>query len=261
MVRGVDRAPIFLDDADRARFVDHLRRIAPEERATIYAWALMPNHVHLVMRSGPPGISRLMARLGTAHARAFNTRHGRVGHLFQDRFRSAAVESETHLTWLLRYVHRNPIEAGLVASLEALARHPWTGHRELVRREPAPLIDVAAVLSWFAPRRDDALRELRRWMEETDEAEPPLGSATEDPRLLERVVRLALARAARRCGIPAERVRSGSRDREASRARALAILELHERLGLPFARIERLLGLSRGSASRAVRRARHFVSD
>lgn len=259
MARGVDRAPIFVDDADRARWLDHLRRIVPEEGARVYAWALMPNHLHLVVRSGPPGVSRLMARLGTAHARAFNARHGRVGHLFQDRFRSLLVDSDTHLRWLVRYVHRNPIEARLVDSVATLDRYRWTGHRDLTLRDPAPVVDVAAVLSWFAPRREDAVRALCAWMEDPEMPEPPADFARGDPEMLARIVDASVERAARRCGISPEAVRSGSRSREASRARALAILDLHDRVGLRPARIERLLRLSGGSAARALERARRFV--
>jgi REP element-mobilizing transposase RayT len=259
MVRGVDRGLVFRDDADRARFVDQLRRVASEERVRIYAWALMPNHAHLVVRSGPSGVSRLMARIGTAHARAFNGRHGRIGHLFQDRFKSVLVESDTHLRWLVRYVHRNPIEAGLIADARDLENDPWTGHRDLVGRSPAPIVDVDAVLAWFAPRRRDAVAALRHRMADAPDPETPTAEALADPAVLHRTVEESVAAAARACGIEPELVWSGARTRPASQARALAVRDLHERIGLRPAAIERAMGLAGGAAARALLRARRFV--
>jgi len=256
MVRGVDRTWIFRDDTDRARFVDTLRRVVLEEQALVYAWALMPNHVHLVLRSGPPGISRLMARAGTAHAQAINRRHGRVGHLFQDRFKSIPVESGVHLRWLTRYVHRNPLEAGLVETIEALDTYPWTGHRELLGGSSAPLAAVPEVLAWFAPSRTDAVRSLRRWMSDVEEPEPPRVEALADPILLRAAVQTAIDRVAGAQGVDPREVWNGARTRPASRARALAVQELHETLGLSISKIERVLGLSRGAGARALRRAR-----
>ena len=261
MIRGVDRTAIFLDDTDRARFVDRLRQLRPEEGARLFAWALMPNHVHLVAQSGPAGISRLMARLGTTHAAAFNRRHGRVGHLFQDRFKSVPVESDSHLRWLVRYVHRNPIEAGRIASIGELDRDPWTGHHELVSEPPAPLVATGHVLSWFAPGRAEAVRALRAWMEDGGRSEAPPAEALADPEVLQRFVGAAVARAAAARGVAPADVWRGSRRRAACEARALAIWELYGRLGLPAARIERALGLSAGAATRALRRADRLVRD
>jgi len=256
MVRGVDRAPLFLDDADRARFMDVARRVVPEEGAVAYAWALMPNHVHVVLRSGPAGLSRLMARIGTTHALAFNRRHGRVGHLFQDRFKSVLVDSDVHFRWLLRYVHRNPIEGGLVSSLTELDDYPWTGHRELVRDVPRPLVARTTVLAWFAPDPTGAVKALRRWMDDPEpEAEAPPGEAGLDSDLVEPVVAQVVKRAAAIHGVDPAALWRGSRARPVSAARARAIRELHERHGISAARIERILGLSRGAAIRALRRA------
>ena len=87
MVRGIERRRIFRDDLDRRDFVARLDRILPEEGWSCFAWALMPNHVHMVMQGSGRNLSRVMARLGTGYARGFNARHGRSGHLFQNRFK------------------------------------------------------------------------------------------------------------------------------------------------------------------------------
>ncbi len=74
----------------------------------------MPNHVHIVTRTGSTPLARAMARIGTGHAVYFNRRHARVGHLFQNRYKAVRILDETQLRTTIRYVHRNPVEAGLV---------------------------------------------------------------------------------------------------------------------------------------------------
>jgi REP element-mobilizing transposase RayT len=259
MVRGVARCEIFRDEFDRARFVDHVRRVVSEEGVKVYAWALMPNHVHLIARSGEAGVSRLMARVCTSHARAFNTRHDRVGHLFQNRFRSVLVESDSHLRWLLRYVHRNPVEAGIVGSARELEAYPWAGHRELVSDPPAPLVDIEAVLGWFAPDRPTAIGALNAWM--ADDSDDPPAEAISEPASRERLIQSAIDRVAAAMGVDPADISSGARSRDVSAARAAVVAALHRELGLPLAEIERRLGLSAGAAHRALRRARRLVRN
>lgn len=258
MLRGVAKGLVFLDDADRARFIDLLTRLVREERVLCFAWALMPNHVHMVLRSGPAPISRMMARLGTAHAMAFNRRHNRVGHLFQDRFKSVPVDSHSHLQWLVRYVHRNPIEAGLVASVAELARFRWTGHRELVDRAAVGPMATDSVLSWFAPTPAVAVRALEAWMEDRAEIPPP-AETRDDPELLRAAVVLTVEEACRNEGLEPEAVFRGARSRAASRARAAAIRRLRLEAGLRPSTIERELGLSSGAVAQALRRSETFV--
>src|SRR5512134_2440276 len=120
MLRGIERRRIFADDSDHEDFLRRLSDLAPALGFRCFAWALMPNHVHLVLRSGQARISQLMARLGTGYARYFNERHARVGHLFQNRFRSRRVLDDADLMGLTLYVTRNPLAGGLVADLHAL---------------------------------------------------------------------------------------------------------------------------------------------
>jgi len=108
MIRGIERRAIFVDDTDREDFLVRLARLALELGFLVFAWVLMPNHVHLVVRSAHAHISRLMSRLGTGYARRFNERHERVGHLFENRFRSRRVMDDADLLGLVLYVTRNP---------------------------------------------------------------------------------------------------------------------------------------------------------
>ncbi len=122
---------------------------------TIFAWALLPNHAHLLVRTGARPLARSMRGLLTGYAGAFNRRHHRAGHLFQNRYKSIVVEEEPYLLELVRYLHLNPLRAGLVADLRALDRYPWSGHATLLGRVAQPWQATADILGRFGrdPRR------------------------------------------------------------------------------------------------------------
>ena len=114
--------------------------------------------MHLVLRTGARPLSELMRRLNTGYARSFNLRHGRSGYVFQDRFRSILVGDDAYLQVLIRYVYRNPLEAGLVESLDALASYPWCGHAALLGRGPRRFEAVEEVRARFGGRRREEAR-------------------------------------------------------------------------------------------------------
>jgi putative transposase len=155
MVRGIERRPICRDDRDRTDFVARLAAQAEAGTLVLYAWALLPNHAHLLVRTGSHPLARSMRSLLTGYAGAFNRRHKRVGHLFQNRYKSVMVEEEPYLLELVRYLHLNPLRAKLVPDLWALERYPWTGHVALCGRMPRPWQATTEILSQFArePRR------------------------------------------------------------------------------------------------------------
>src|SRR3990172_5978106 len=155
MVRGIERRPIFRDDQDRADFVRRVAGLVEAGALTVYAWALLPNHVHLLLRTGKVPLARAMRSLLTGYAGAFNRRHHRVGHLFQNRYKSVVVEEEPYFLELVRYLHLNPLRAGLVPDLRHLDRYPWSGHASLVGRRPQPWQATVEVLGRFGrpPRR------------------------------------------------------------------------------------------------------------
>ena len=151
MVRGLERRAIFRDDTDRADFVARLAARAEAGGLTVYAWALLPNHAHLLVRTGNRPLARSMRSLLTGYAGAFNRRHKRVGHLFQNRYKSIVVEEEPYLLELVRYLHLNPVRAQVVPSLRALDRYPWTGHSALLGTVPRAWQDTQTILAQFGP--------------------------------------------------------------------------------------------------------------
>jgi REP element-mobilizing transposase RayT len=145
MVRGNRRACIFHDNADRETFLRRLRRVKSRRDLELYAFALMPNHVHLVVRRRHDELGKFMHALLSPFALFFNRRHGTPGHVFQGRFKSLLCEDETYLLRLIRYVHHNPIRAGLAGDMS----YPWTSYAAYLVDEESTLIDTGPILRFF----------------------------------------------------------------------------------------------------------------
>ncbi len=134
--RGIEQRDIFYDDADRLIFLGLLGRMSTRFNIDIYAFVLMNNHYHLLIKTNKANLSRSMQWLGTTYTGYFNRRHERRGHLFQGRFRSIIVEDDVYLLQLSFYIQRNPLRAGLV---ERLADYRWSSYPAYAygRRQPS----------------------------------------------------------------------------------------------------------------------------
>ncbi len=193
MVRGLEQCAIFSGDDDRADFVRRLASLLPETQTTCVAWCLLSNHVHLALRSGPKGLAHLMRRLLTGYAASFNHRNGRAGHLFQNRYRSIPCEEDTYLLDLVRYVHLNPLRAGVVSNLDTLAEYPWCGHGALVGRVRYPWQATDEVLARFSPETEPARRAYESFVaEELAHDEKPRRQTETAERLAARAINEAL---------------------------------------------------------------------
>jgi REP element-mobilizing transposase RayT len=135
MARGIERRKIFWDDQDRQSFLERLALILDETQTQCYAWALIPNHFHLLLRTSLMPLSKVMRRLMTGYAVTFNKRHKRSGHLFQNRYKSIVCEEDSYLLELIRYIHLNPLRAGLAKDLKELDKYPWTGHSAIMGKK------------------------------------------------------------------------------------------------------------------------------
>lgn len=159
--RGVGRQDIFLDDTDRAVFLSRLDHNLATTGARCYAWALLSNHFHLLIRTGEKCLSELMRKLLTGYAIYFNRRHYRSGYLFQNRYKSILCQEDVYFQELVRYIHLNPLRAGLVESMDELDRFPWSGHAVLLNRKRRPWQERNEVLSLFGERKQEAARRYR----------------------------------------------------------------------------------------------------
>jgi len=158
IVRGVAQSDIFADDKDREDFVSRLGSLLCETKTLCYAWALLDNHVHLLLLPTEQPLARLMRRLLTGYAVSHNLRHKRAGHLFQNRYKSIVCDDEVYRLELLRYIHLNPLRAGIVSDLGELGRYQWCGHRQLIGAGPYEFLAKAELLSLFSKSKKTAVR-------------------------------------------------------------------------------------------------------
>ncbi|WP_025321168.1 transposase [Deferrisoma camini] len=165
MARGIDGYAIFQDERDRKAFLERLAGVVEWARADLLAWCLMSNHFHLLVRPREVLLAPMMRRLMTGYAVWHNRRHGRRGHVFQNRYKSIVVEEEPYFLELVRYIHLNPVRAGLVASMEALDEYPYTGHAVLLRSRELACQNVDEVLRMFGRRMGEARKGYRAFVE------------------------------------------------------------------------------------------------
>jgi REP-associated tyrosine transposase len=170
--RGNERKPLFRHDADRQRFLAQLADAVERFHVLVHAYALMDNHYHLLAETLEANLARAMRQLNGDYAQHFNRIHRRVGHLFQARYKAVLVDRDTYLVELSRYIHLNPVRAGMVRCAD---EYPWSSARAYVGAQGAPaFLTVAEVLGHFGrtPRRaqpryreflrDAADRQMRR---------------------------------------------------------------------------------------------------
>jgi putative transposase len=259
MARGIEKRAIFHDDRDRVDMLDRLRKVVPECGAALYGWAFMLNHIHLIVRSGPISVSRLMHRVETGYAIRFNRRHDRVGHLFQDRFKSPLVVGDVNLMNLIRYVHLNPIQAGIVPDVASLARWRWSGHGALMGLRAAwEFEDVESPLALFAPEAATAREHLRRWMERDAAGEAPaVTAAAPDP--VPPGLATLIARACRHYGASADDLARGVRSERVSSARALVCQVAVAHWGMSRASLAPWVGVSGAAVGQALKRGAQLV--
>lgn len=149
IIRGIERRKIFQDDTDRNNFLDRLCNILPESFTLCYAWTLMPNHVHLLLRTGKVPIATVMRRLLTGYAVTHNRRHRRHGQLFQNRYKSILCQEDPYFLELVRYIHLNPLRAKIVRSYSDLSGYPYVGHSVLLGKRDNNWQEIDYVLQHF----------------------------------------------------------------------------------------------------------------
>lgn len=125
MLRGINRTSIFEDQEDREFLLERLKLFTEKNKYTLYAYCLMDNHVHLLIREKDDEISTSIKRLSSSYASWYNNKYDRCGHLFQERFKSEVVETDGYFLTVLRYIHQNPAQAGM---FEYVKDNNWTSY-------------------------------------------------------------------------------------------------------------------------------------
>jgi len=162
MIRGNERRNIFLQEEDKQRFLETVKEKIHGDRFSLLAYCLMDNHVHLLLREGKEDIARVMKRITVSYVYYFNKKYKRVGHLFQDRYRSEVVEKDGYILALVRYIHQNPIKAGMVKSAE---EYKWSSHHSYLNEDAplAGLLEKETVLGLFSANQE-AIKLYKEYM-------------------------------------------------------------------------------------------------
>jgi REP-associated tyrosine transposase len=143
IVRGNQRRKTFLGNADYQAYLDRLGRYRVKYGHTIHAYCLMPNHVHLLVESAHAPLAKFMQGLQQSYSQYFNLRHRKAGHVFQGRYKAIVCEKDEYLLQLIRYIHLNPVRAGMVREPEQYA---YSGHRAYLQGKATGVIDPRRVL-------------------------------------------------------------------------------------------------------------------
>ncbi|MDH3230943.1 MAG: transposase [Alphaproteobacteria bacterium] len=280
MLRGNGGREIFLESGDGARFLALLADGAERFGLRCHGYCLMPNHAHLVLQAGAAPLSRAMQNLAFRYTRHINAREQRIGHLFQGRYKAILVDADSYLLELVRYVHLNPVRAGLCDRPEAWR---WSGHRAYLGRAAAPWLTTEWVLSLLAPKAGDARAAYRAFVADgtgegrraefhsgsggggrllgddsfVERVLEQAGAAPDNPPSLEAIV----AAVASAYDVDAAALAGPSRARLCAEARGLAGLVARETGAAPFTEVAARFGRDLSSLSRAVRRVEDAAAD
>lgn len=163
MIRGINQQNIFADDEDDEKFMDILDTYRKKIEYEIYAYCLIGNHVYLLIKEGKEVLSNTMKRIGTSYVCWYNWQYNRKGHLFQDRFKSEAVEDDAYFLTVLRYIHQNPLKAGLVDNIDS---YKWSSYQGYISK--TKIVNVDFVLALFDKEKDKAIEKFKRFNKESN---------------------------------------------------------------------------------------------
>jgi len=234
MLRGIDRTQLFYDTEDRLAFLERLARIKDKDSFELYAYALVGNHIHLLIKEGTDTLSLIVKRLTVSYSYWFNAKYTRGGYLFQGRFRSEPVDDEGYLLTVFKYIHQNPVMIG--ESIDS-----WTSYNDYMGT--SELIDADFMLGMFGESKVKARKELAKFLEAPLPDDSAVLGAAKPQELADEE---AIARIKRIGNL--ERCNELAEFDKASRDQILARLK---RAGFSIRQISRLTGINRGIVQRA----------
>lgn len=165
MLRGNERRNIFKDEEDKLRFIETLHEKKQENRFSLHAFCLMDNHIHLMLSEGVEDVAKVIKRISISYVYYFNKKYKRVGHLFQDRFKSEIVEDDSYILTLARYIHQNPVKAGMVKSV---GEYKWSSYTCYLNESNyfTKIVETETVLGLFSDDKTTAKRRFEEYMHE-----------------------------------------------------------------------------------------------
>jgi REP element-mobilizing transposase RayT len=248
MLRGISQTQLFYDDGDRAAFVAVLKRYKEVCGFELYAYSLMGNHVHLLLKESEIGLADTIKRIALSYSSLYNRKYERSGYLFQGRYKSEAIPNDPYLWTVVRYIHNNPVKIGEPVSY-------WTSFDEYTG-DVADLVDVDFVLETLSANRTYAQKEFRSMIEKgTQPGIKVLGER--DRRRVKDAEATAMIKQIGKVNSPGDVAGLTKGERN-------GILALLKNEGLTIRQIARLTGVNRGIVLRAEMKAcdeNSYVSD
>ena len=157
VLRGIEKKDIFIDPQDKRKIMEELKRTKEKYKYSIFAYCLMSNHIHLLVKDNEDNISKAIQSFAVAYSIYFNKKYDRVGHLFQNRFNSRCVEDETYLLNVQRYIHRNPEKAKIAKTED----YNWSSYKEYLYG--GDLTDTSFILSIFGKNEIGAKKAFKEF--------------------------------------------------------------------------------------------------
>ena len=168
MIRGNKKEDIFIDEEDKTKFIDILAEKKKSQAYLLYAFCLMNNHIHLLIKENQDPIARIMRRINTSYAVYFNKKYKRVGHVFQDRFKSEPIESEAYLLAVVRYIHSNPVKAKMV---KCVSNYEWSSYPFYINQTDLDInmVESKEILDIFSLQHDEAVKLFTEYTNEQND--------------------------------------------------------------------------------------------
>lgn len=160
MLRGINKQDIFFDKQDYLEFQNIIKKTKNTFFYQLYSYVLMPNHIHLEIKDENQKLSQIIHSMATSYANYFNRKYKRVGHLFENRFQSRNVENLYYILNLVRYIHQNPVKAGI----DQMNKYTWSSYHEYFEKgrvdEEHRIVDTDGILLMFSEEKKQAEKEF-----------------------------------------------------------------------------------------------------
>ncbi len=164
MIRGINRQNIFEDEEDKQRLLTTLERYKNEQICEIYGYCFMDNHIHLIIKETGETIASIIKKISGSYVHWYNNKYDRYGHLFQERYKSEVVENDGYLLRVLRYIHQNPLKAGLTKDL---SEYKWSSYHEYIQKPR--IVKTDCVLELYSPSKKQSIELCKKYMHEKNE--------------------------------------------------------------------------------------------